>query len=196
MLPNQDIAYFFVIASIWTSALAIASPGTGMLEVAAAVCIVVSAVFAVLLGINIWALGILAAAFLVFILEIVRPLKGIFLFISVVLFSIGSIFLFQDGAGGMTIVSWPLAVVLSVGTLVFFWFVVRKTLQTRRQPAQMNPSAAVGKIGEAQTEIHLTGSVQVASELWSARSDLPIPAGSRVRVLAREGLVLKVEKVS
>lgn len=194
MLQNQDIAYFFVIAAIWTSALAVASPGTGLLELAAIVCILVSAVFAVFLGVNLWALGILAAAFGVFLLEIVRPLKGIFLFISVVLFSVGSIFLFQNGAGETAAVYWPLAVLLSVGTLVFFWFVIRKTLQVRRQPARMNPSAVIGKVGEAQTEIHKSGSVQVASELWSARSDAPIPAGTRVRVVERDGLVLKVEK--
>jgi len=166
MLQNQDIAYFFVIAAIWTSVLAVASPGTGLLEVAACVCIVISAVFAVFLGVNVWALGILAAAFLVF----------------------------QNGAGETAAVYWPLAVILSVGTLGFFWFVVRKTLQARRQPAHMNPSAVVGKVGVAQTEIFKSGSVQAASELWSARSDAPIAAGTRVRVVAREGLVLKVEK--
>jgi len=30
----------------------------------------------------------------------------------------------------------------------------------------------------------------MAGELWSARSDKPIPAGSRVRVVSREGFVL------
>jgi membrane-bound serine protease (ClpP class) len=196
MLQTQDIAYFFLMAAVWTSALAVASPGTGLLELAASVCIVVSAVFAVLLGVNIWALGILAAAFGMFILEIVRPLKGFFLLLSVALFSIGSIFLFRNGTGETTVVYWPLAVIFSVGTLVFFWFVVRKTLQARRQPANNNPSAVIGKVGTAQTEVHQSGSVQVASELWSARSDEPIPAGTSVRVVDREGLVLKVEKES
>ncbi|MFN2299632.1 MAG: NfeD family protein [Anaerolineales bacterium] len=49
-------------------------------------------------------------------------------------------------------------------------------------------------MGTAETEIHHTGSVLVASESWSARSDTPIPAGSDVRVTAREGLVLTVAK--
>jgi membrane-bound serine protease (ClpP class) len=196
MLQNQDIAYFFLIASIWTGALAVSSPGTGMLELAACVCVLITAVFAVFLGINFWALGILAAAFLVFLLEIIRPLKGIFLFLSVVLFSIGSVFLFQNGEGGGAAVSWPLAVVSSLGTAGFFWLVVRQVLQTRKKAVHMNPSAVVGKIGEAATEIFQEGSVQVASELWSARSATRIPAGSRVRILSRDGLILTVEKES
>jgi membrane-bound ClpP family serine protease len=42
--------------------------------------------------------------------------------------------------------------------------------------------------------VHEDGSVQVAGELWSARSEDPIPAGAQVRVLRREGFVLVVEK--
>jgi len=33
----------------------------------------------------------------------------------------------------------------------------------------------------------------VASELWSARSEQPIPAGSRIHVISREGFTLVVE---
>jgi membrane-bound serine protease (ClpP class) len=196
MLQTQDIAYFFLIASVWASVLAISSPGTGLLELSACFCVVVTAVFAVWLNINLWALGILAAAFLIFLLEIARPLKGIFLLVSVVLFSIGSIFLFRGSGGEFVVVSWPLAVVSSLSTGGFFWLVVRKVLQSRRTPASLDPSSIVGQVGEAQTDVFLEGSVQVASELWSARSDARIPAGSRVRVVSREGLILTVVKES
>ncbi len=52
----------------------------------------------------------------------------------------------------------------------------------------------VGQIGEARTKINDEGSVLVAGELWSARSEKPIPAGSSIRVLRREGFILIVEK--
>jgi membrane-bound serine protease (ClpP class) len=196
MLQTQDIAYFFLIASIWTSVMAISSPGTGLLELSACICVVITAVFAVWLNINLWALGILAAGFIFFLIELARPLKGLFLIVSVIMFSVGSMFLFRGAEGEFVMVSWPLAVISSVGSAGFFWFVVRKVLQARRSPARLDPSTIVGKIGEAQTEIFQEGSVQVASELWSARSDMPIPAGSRVRVVSRSGLILTVEKES
>jgi membrane-bound serine protease (ClpP class) len=194
MLQIQDIAYFFLIASIWTSVLAVASPGTGLLELSACVCVVITAVFAVWLNINLWALGILLGAFIFFLIEIARPLKGLFLILSVILFSIGSVFLFRGSEGEFVVVSWPLAVISSLGTGGFFWLVVRQVLQARKKPFHMDPSAVVGQTGEAQTEIFQEGSVQVASELWSARSDTRIPAGSRVRVVSRNGLILTVEK--
>jgi membrane-bound ClpP family serine protease len=55
-------------------------------------------------------------------------------------------------------------------------------------------STLVGQVGEAKTRIHAEGSVQVAGELWSARSEKSIPYGSPVKVIGREGFVLVVEK--
>jgi membrane-bound ClpP family serine protease len=52
----------------------------------------------------------------------------------------------------------------------------------------------VGQIGEAKTRVDEEGSVQVDGELWSARSEKSIPAGSMIRVIRREGFVLIVEK--
>jgi len=47
--------------------------------------------------------------------------------------------------------------------------------------------------GEARTDILAEGSVYVNGEDWSARSKTLIPAGSKVLVLRRNGLVLEVE---
>ena len=56
--------------------------------------------------------------------------------------------------------------------------------------------ALIGQVGEAKSKIHENGSVQVAGELWSARSEHTISVGSSVRVIKRDGFVLLVEKVS
>jgi membrane-bound serine protease (ClpP class) len=53
----------------------------------------------------------------------------------------------------------------------------------------------VGQVGEAKSKVHADGSVYVAGEMWSARSDKNIPAGSHIRVAGREGFILVVEKV-
>jgi membrane-bound ClpP family serine protease len=74
------------------------------------------------------------------------------------------------------------------------WLVVQKTLQAAHTRPTHDLSALVGQVGEAKTRIHDDGSVQVAGELWSAKSEKPIPNGSHIRVVAREGFVLVVEK--
>ena len=52
----------------------------------------------------------------------------------------------------------------------------------------------VGQLGEARTNVEDEGSVLVAGEMWSAKSDEAIAAGSTIRVLRRDGFVLIVEK--
>jgi membrane-bound ClpP family serine protease len=55
-------------------------------------------------------------------------------------------------------------------------------------------SSLIGERGETKTPVQAEGSVQVVGELWSARSEKPIPAGSLVHVVGREGFVLVIEK--
>jgi membrane-bound ClpP family serine protease len=55
--------------------------------------------------------------------------------------------------------------------------------------------ALVGAVGEAKTSIHDEGSVQVAGELWSAKSQQSIPEGTHIRVTGRDGFRLVVEKI-
>jgi membrane-bound ClpP family serine protease len=72
--------------------------------------------------------------------------------------------------------------------------VIQKTLQASQALPSHDLSTLIGQIGEAKTRIHSEGSVQVAGELWSARSEKTIPNGSPVKVVGREGFVLVVEK--
>jgi membrane-bound ClpP family serine protease len=60
----------------------------------------------------------------------------------------------------------------------------------------MDPSLLLGMVGETRTTLDLTGSIQVGSELWTARAETPVAAGTRVKVIGREGLILTVSPVS
>ena len=94
----------------------------------------------------------------------------------------------------MPAVNPVLAVVISLLSAGFLWFVVRKGMQAHHARPLQDLQNLIGQTGQAKTEIHDGGSVQVASELWSARSEQSIPAGSRVRVVSREGFTLIVER--
>jgi membrane-bound serine protease (ClpP class) len=72
--------------------------------------------------------------------------------------------------------------------------VANKTLEVEKTRPVHDLEALIGVIGEAKTDIHADGSVQVAGELWTARSKQPVPLGSRVRVIGRDGFILEVEQ--
>jgi membrane-bound serine protease (ClpP class) len=85
-----------------------------------------------------------------------------------------------------------LATFTSAVNIAFFWVIVRQAILAARTDPTINPSRVLGLVGEARTRIDPTGSVYVGGELWTARSEKPIEAGSGVQVVDREGLILTV----
>ena len=91
----------------------------------------------------------------------------------------------------------PFVALVTSGLLsVFLWIVVRKTVQAAGVRPVHDLDALTGLSGEARSKVYEEGSVFVAGEKWSAKSDAVIPAGSSIRVVRREGFILVVEKDS
>ena len=65
----------------------------------------------------------------------------------------------------------------------------------RGEKVQTGVENLVGATGVATEQLAPSGKVRVLGELWQARSSSEIPPGSRVRVVAVEGLTLDVEAV-
>jgi membrane-bound ClpP family serine protease len=97
------------------------------------------------------------------------------------------------GSGLLPAVNPLLAVVISALSAGFLWLSVRKGMQAFHAIPMQDLAKLIGQTGQAKTEVLDSGSVQVASELWSARSQKAIPAGTWVRVVNREGFTLVVE---
>ncbi len=196
LLDTPNLVFLVLVLGIWTGALALVVPGTGALEVISIVSLLVAGYAALSLPVNLWAVVLLLLGIGSFVAAVLRPRKNYFLLASAVLLTAGSILLFRGAEGRVSGVSWPLATGTTVLTLGFFWLVLNKSLKAHAQPPTMDPSHLMGEVGETLTEVHTGGSIQLASETWSARSREAIPAGTRVRVVGREGLVLLVEPAS
>jgi membrane-bound serine protease (ClpP class) len=190
----QDLAYLVLLAAVWTTILAVIMPGTGVIEGIAGVCIFISAFTIFELPKNLWALPLIFLGVIAFFLELRWPARGIFVLVSILLSTIGSAFLFRGSQGELAGVAWWIAAIGSLLTAGFFWLAFSTYMRSGRSVMDFSADTVVGQIGIAKTEISIQGTVQVASALWSAKSDVPIPLGSRVRVIARHGLVLTVQK--
>jgi membrane-bound serine protease (ClpP class) len=106
---------------------------------------------------------------------------------------IGSAFIFQGDVWWQPAVNPIIAIIVSTLTAGFVWLVTVKTLEATRSTPTHDLGGLIGATGIARTKIHLEGSVFVLREDWSAQSDQPISAGTEVRVVKREGLILRVE---
>jgi membrane-bound serine protease (ClpP class) len=89
-----------------------------------------------------------------------------------------------------------LAGVVSVVVVGLLWVIGSRAIEAMNRPVSTNLDRLVGMVGQARTQIYHEGSVYVGGEVWTARSQVEIQAGSKVCVLSRQGLVLTVELVS
>jgi len=192
-LLDPNVAYLFLLAGVLLGLMAIVTPGTGMFEVGAFFCLALAGYAVYNLSFNLWALIVLVLSLIPFVFAIQKPKREWFLALSILGLVVGSVFLFATD-GWQPAVNPMLSAVSSILYAGFLWVVIQKTLQASHALPSHDLSTLIGQIGEAKTRIHSEGSVQVAGELWSARSEKTIPNGSPVKVVGREGFVLVVEK--
>jgi len=192
-LLNPDIAYLILVITLMATMMAVISPGTGVLEIFTLFMWLISGYIIYSVPINYWALGLLLLGVVLFLLSLRKFKNLVFLALSIAAVIAGSIFLF-DQPGWQPAVNPALAVIVSVFASGLVWIVAQKALEADRVRPTHDLEALIGEMGEAKSVISDEGSVQVAGELWSAKSDQPIPEGSQVRVVGRDGFNLKVEQ--
>ncbi len=195
ILVNPNVAYLILVVGIVLTMMALFAPGTGILEVSALFVLLLAGWEMTQLPINFWALAVLVLGVIPFLIAVIRSRNLVFLGIAIVAFVIGSAFLFQGAHPWEPGVNPFLAIVVSMLAGGFIWFAATKVLETRQLRPKHDLSEIIGEEGEAKTEVQDEGSVQIGSELWSARSNVLIREGSKVRVVKRDGFVLEVEPV-
>ena len=193
-LLNPNIAYLILVGATMLTMMAVINPGTGVLEIVALFLWLISGYIIFNMQINFWALGLMLLGVVLFLLSLRKIKNLVYLALSILAVIVGSIFLF-DQPGWQPAVNPVLAVVVSVFVAGFTWIVAQKALEADQMRPAHDLEALVGAVGEAKTSINDEGSVQVAGELWSAKSKQRIPEGNHVRIVGRDGFSLVVEKI-
>jgi len=200
VLLDPNFAYLMLVSGLFLAILALLAPGTGLIELGAFFMLVVAGYSIYNLQIHLWALGVLVLGIFPFLLALRLSRQKIFpqwVFLAMALLAmvIGSIFLLRQTDGTIA-VNPLLAGVVSVVVVGLLWVIGRRAIEAMNRPVSNNLERLVGMVGQTRTRIYHEGSVYVGGEVWTARSQVEIPAGSKVCVLSREGLVLTVELVS
>ncbi len=190
LLP--DLLYVVLVAGLWLAALAVVTPGTGVYELLALLALVTVGAATTVVAMNPWALLPVGLGVVAFAISIWSSRQEIWLVLSAVLLTVGSAFLFRREGGGAA-VNPGLALLSTLGSAGFFWIVVRKVRMAQQAEPIFDPAHVLGLVGEARTPIDPIGTAYVDGELWTVRAEHPIPAGSGVRVISREGLILNVK---
>ena len=164
-LLDPNVAYLILMGGILLALLALASPGTGLLEVGALFCIVLAGYVIYNLYFNWWALLLLLLGVVPFVYALQKPKREMFLILAIILLVAGSVFMFwRPEEGGM--VNPLVATITSALMAGFLWLAVRKAVEAAAMIPSHSLDTLVGTIGEARTRISDEGSVLVAGELW------------------------------
>jgi len=190
---NANIAYLLLMFGSIAMLMALVTPGTHLFEGGALLLLAAAGYEVYKLGFNLWAMIVLVLALVPFIYAIQKPKREWALALSLLALIVASLYLFP-GTGWLPAVNPILAIVVSVLSAGFLWIAVRKGIQAHHARPLQDLQGLIGQTGQAKTEVFDAGSVQVASELWSARSEKSIPAGSLIRVISRNGFTLVVER--
>ncbi|MGD9092194.1 MAG: NfeD family protein [Anaerolineales bacterium] len=195
ILLDPNLIYLALVAGLIFAVMALLTPGTGVFEILALLALIYAGYGIVNSSVNYWALIFLLVAAVFFILAVRRRGQRIFLALSIIALLASSLFLFRGDEWWQPSVNPFLALIISTLAGAFLWIVTTKVLEAREAMPSHDLESIIGSIGEARSTIHAEGSVYANGELWTARSDQRILAGSRVRVIGREGFILEVEAI-
>jgi membrane-bound serine protease (ClpP class) len=91
-------------------------------------------------------------------------------------------------------VNIPLLIISVLVIAGIFLFILRKLIEARRRPYEAGEEAMIGTLGTVREPLNPSGMVFTNGALWQATSiSGPLDRGTPVRVVAVDGLRLRVE---
>jgi membrane-bound serine protease (ClpP class) len=192
-VTNPEIAFFLILVGMFGIIFELYNPGIGLAGILGGISLLLGFYALSVLPTN-WAgafLVILSVIF--FLIDLQVAGLGVFTAGGIASLIAGGLLLFAGASSEVQVgpIAIGVAVVLSS---LFFIAIMAAALRVRLRRPITGEEAIVGFIGEAKTDIAPEGTVMTKGTLWKARTmETGIAAGSKVRVMATEGLVLLVE---
>jgi len=167
-----------------------------------------------LFGLGLFGASPLAVALMVtgaaFIFLEVKTQHGVSALIGVAVFIVGFLFIFQfppasasnpslpaANFSGIPDITYALLVALGAAIVIGSLYLRRIRAGLMARPKIYDSSGAMGKTGEMKTDVAAggNGDARIGGEEWSVTSDDDLKRGDVVKVIAVDGLKLKVEKL-
>ncbi|MFL5731729.1 MAG: NfeD family protein [Chloroflexia bacterium] len=196
VLTNPSVA--FILISLGTLGITweFINPGAVFPGVIGAIMLLIGLMALGTLPINAAGLAFIILAFILFIADVFMPTHGILTAGGIASLVIGGLLVVNTSeAPGVPGVSPYTIAGVAAALGGFFFFAVYKVYRARKAQPATGRESMVGDLAETRTDLAPTGMVFTNGELWQAISlDGSIPSGQQVRVVAADGLELKVKR--
>ena len=193
VITNPNVAFLLMLMGIYGLLFEFLNPGAVAPGLIGALSLLVALYALNLLPINYAGAALVLLGIGLMVAEVHIGSLGLIGVAGVVAFVIGAIMMFPAGAPPGLTLSLPLLAGVAVASLAFFLLIFGMLLRSRRRAVVAGAEALIGAEGETLLWQGTEGRVRVESEIWRARAKGPLEPGTRVKVIAREGLVVVVE---
>ncbi|WP_430388929.1 NfeD family protein [Dyella sp. 20L07] len=193
IVTHPTLAYLLLLAGIYGLVLEAFHPGTFFPGIAGAICLLVGLYALQLLPVNYAGLALMAIGVGLMLTEALMPSVGAIGIGGVVAFVIGSIMLFNTGVPGYTVNLGVIGGIAfsAVGVLLLLLRLVTRSRHAQPFNGDAQMLLATGELLQA-VDAGGEGWARIAGEQWRVRSESALPVGARVRVIGRDGLLLRV----
>jgi membrane-bound serine protease (ClpP class) len=187
---SPSVAYLMLVLGLGLLLFEFFTAGVGVAGVIGALFVLLGGFGVAELPFTSWALVLLLFSFFGFAIDMQTGVPRLWTMISMVAFTVGSVFLFVEFRP-----TWIalLAGIAGMGVVVFSG--MPAMIRTRFATPTIGREWMIGELGQASTEINPEGMVTIRGAEWRARTNraTPVLAGDSIRVVEIDGLVLGVE---
>ena len=189
VIADPNVAYILMLLGFYGLLFELQNPGAVLPGVVGGISLILAFLALSTLPVNYAGIALILLAIAFFVAEIKVASHGTLAAGGVISLVLGSIILFR---GETAKLSWAVIAGATLTTTLFFLVIIGAGLRAQRRPVQTGGRGLVGRGGRAVERLAPQGRVEVNGELWNARSDAEVDAGSAVVVIGLEGLTLRV----
>jgi membrane-bound serine protease (ClpP class) len=194
IITDPNVAYVLMMLGMLGLFFELSNPGVVLPGVIGGISLILAFFAFQSLPINYAGVLLVLFGIVLLVAEVKIVSHGILAIGGIVSMALGSLMLFDAPEVGFRVSWW--AIVPMVGlTAGIFLFVVAAGVRALARRQLLGPSGLVGQLGVVRERCAPQGQVLVQGELWRAEAEAPpLEPGVRVRVLAVDGLTLRVGK--
>ncbi len=191
-ISNPNLAYILLMIGLAGLYFELSHPGAIFPGVVGGICIILAFFALQTLPINYAGVLLILLAIVFFIMEMKITSYGLLSVAGIVSLLLGSLMLFESSSPEYR-VAWSVLLPTIILVSGFFVGIAALVFRAHTNKPRTGTRGLTNEIGVVKKDLEPEGKVFVHGELWNARSPKPLPAGTKVRILGVENLVLEVE---
>jgi membrane-bound serine protease (ClpP class) len=191
LVTNPNVAFILMLIGVYGLIFEFFSPGAVAPGLIGAISLVLAFYALAFMPINYAGAALVLLGVALMIAEVHIGAFGALGVGGIAAFVIGAVMMFPAQVPGFSL-SHGVIAVTAFGSAALLLLALAAVLR-RRRPVVTGHEALIGAEGEAVSWQNGEGRIRVKGEIWLARSDAALTAGSRVKIVGRDGLVLRVE---